>query len=82
MAMKAGDTFAHPRYIQGSPKAGTARPDICTVTRIARGTVYYKTETGMRMKTTLQALESLLEVGVLQRTTPPLTESRGGSPGQ
>jgi hypothetical protein len=48
--LKAGARFEHARYIQGSPKAGTARPDICTVTRVATGTVYYRTETGMKMK--------------------------------
>jgi hypothetical protein len=64
--MKVGDTFAHPRFIQGSPKAGTARPDVCTITRIARGTVYYRTETGLSMKTTVEALTSLLQAGVLK----------------
>lgn len=50
MTPKAGQRFEHAHYIQGSPKAGTARPDICTVTRVAAGTVYYRTETGMKMK--------------------------------
>lgn len=45
----AGRRFEHARYIQGSPKAGTARPDVCTVTRVTAGTVYYRTETGMKM---------------------------------
>jgi hypothetical protein len=48
--VKAGQRFEHARYIQGSPKAGTAHPDVCTVTRVAQGTVYYRTETGMKMK--------------------------------
>jgi len=49
--VRPGQRFEHARYIQGSPKAGTARPDICTVTRVTSDTVYYKTETGMKVKT-------------------------------
>jgi hypothetical protein len=52
---KAGRRFEHARYIQGSPKAGTARPDICTVTRVTAARVYYRTETGMRMFVTPDA---------------------------
>jgi hypothetical protein len=46
---RPGARFEHARYIIGSPKASTARPDVCTVTRVTAGTVYYKTETGMKM---------------------------------
>jgi hypothetical protein len=52
-APKPGARFEHARYIQGSPQAGTARPDVCTVTRVARGVVYYRTETGLLTKTPL-----------------------------
>jgi hypothetical protein len=69
MIFKPGVTFAHPRFIQGSPKAGTARPDICTITRIARGVLYYRTESGMAMKTTPEALEALIEAGIIKDTS-------------
>ena len=49
MIPKAGRRFEHSRYIVGSPKAGTARPDVCTVTRVTASTVYYRTENGMKM---------------------------------
>ena len=52
--VRRGLRFEHARYIQGSPKAGTARPDICTVTRVAAGTVYYRTETGNLMKAPME----------------------------
>jgi hypothetical protein len=45
--IKRGDRFAHKSMIVGSPKAGTARPDICMVTRVARGMFYYRNESGM-----------------------------------
>ena len=50
MIPKPGQRFEHSRYIIGSPKAGTARPDVCTVTRVTALTVYYRTEEGMKMK--------------------------------
>ena len=47
--LRRGAKFEHAHYIQGSPKAGTARPDICEVTVVTRDRVYYRTETGMKM---------------------------------
>lgn len=46
---RPGRRFEHARYIIGSPKAGTARPDICTVPRVTATVIYYRTETGMSM---------------------------------
>jgi hypothetical protein len=43
---KRGMTFPHARHIIGSPKAGTARPSICTVTRVTQTAVYYRSESG------------------------------------
>ena len=60
---KAGMTFNHARFIQGSPKAGTARPDVCTVTRVTKTTVYYRTETGMAMKTPREAFGASVKEG-------------------
>lgn len=41
MNPRPGDTFLHHRWITGSPKAGTAQPELCTVTRVTRTTVWY-----------------------------------------
>ena len=42
-----GVRFVHRSMIIGSPKAGTARPDVCTVTRVAGRKYYYRNESGM-----------------------------------
>lgn len=47
---KPGMRFEHAHFIQGSPKAGTARPDVCTVTRVTKHTVFYWSETGMKLR--------------------------------
>lgn len=55
--VKRGMRFEHARYIIGSPKAGTARPDVCEITKVSTSSdggaqsVYYCTETGMFMVT-------------------------------
>lgn len=41
-----GLRFAHSRRIEGSPKAGTARPAEYVVTRVAQGTAYYRPASG------------------------------------
>jgi len=60
MKIKRGMRFEHPSFIIGSPKDPKGvRPDICTVTRVAQGTVFYHTENDMKMRTTVEALENL-----------------------
>lgn len=39
----AGMRFESRRMIEGSPKAGTARPVVCTVTMVRAGIVWYRT---------------------------------------
>lgn len=49
--LKRGQRFEHARLIIGSPKAGTARPEVCTITRVVnnpRPRVWYQNESGMR----------------------------------
>ena len=48
---RRGDRFEHARLIVGSPKAGTARPAICTVTAVRGVSVYYRSESGMKWVT-------------------------------
>lgn len=50
MHIHLGARFEHSRLIIGSPRAGTARPDICTITRITKSTIYYRNESGMSLK--------------------------------
>lgn len=47
MPIRRGDQFEHARQITGSPKAGTARPDVCTVTRVTATAVYYRNSSRM-----------------------------------
>jgi hypothetical protein len=39
---RVGMTFAHARRITGSPKAGTAKPEVYRVSKVTRTSVYYK----------------------------------------
>lgn len=48
--MHLGQRFEHARLIVGSPKAGTARPDVCRITKLSSSTVYYRNESGMSLK--------------------------------
>lgn len=45
---KRGRRFEHARYFQGD--GAERRPDVCTVTTVRQGWVFYRTETGMGMK--------------------------------
>lgn len=45
-APAVGSTFEHARQIVGSPKAGTSRPMVCTVTKVTATRVYFRNETG------------------------------------
>lgn len=57
MKISRGDRFEHARMIVGSPNAGTARPDVCTVTRVIVGTIYYRNESGMLMSVATNKLQ-------------------------
>jgi hypothetical protein len=43
--VRPGMRFLHRRWLVGLPD-GTVRPTICTVTRLHRGIVYYRDESG------------------------------------
>lgn len=49
-ALKVGARFEHNRLIIGSPKAGTARPEVCTITRVTAHSVWYRNESGMLLR--------------------------------
>jgi hypothetical protein len=40
--MKCGDRFEHARQIDGSPKAGTARPVVMELTRVSDLSFWYR----------------------------------------
>jgi len=45
-----GTTFAHAHQITGSPKAGTAKPAVCRITKITKLMVYFRNESGYLSK--------------------------------
>jgi hypothetical protein len=55
-----GSTFEHARLITGSPKAGTARPDVCRVTKITKTTVYYRNESGVSLRSNRDAFSAVV----------------------
>lgn len=61
--LKRGQQFEHARFIVGSPKAGTARPDVCTITRVATKPtprVWYQNESGMKFHIDLHKLSAIV----------------------
>lgn len=48
--LRPGAKFEHAHYIQFDAEALAYRPDVCEVTRITRDQVYYRTETGMKVR--------------------------------
>lgn len=63
-AVTRGDRFEHARQIDGSPKAGTARPVVMVVTAVTRRAIYYRREdataTGAAWYSTPAAFESVV----------------------
>jgi hypothetical protein len=57
--MRKGQKFAHNNFIVGSPKAGNARADICTITKITQSIVYYRSESGMLISAQRSKFEEL-----------------------
>jgi hypothetical protein len=53
---RRGDKFEHARLIVRPPNAGP-RPDVCEVTSIRNGRVYYCTESGRLFSKPLAAFE-------------------------
>lgn len=54
MEIKRGTRFEHERFIVGSPKAGNMRPDVCTITRVAKANFWYRNESGMLYVRTIE----------------------------
>jgi hypothetical protein len=52
---KRGDRFVHARQITRDSSAKDPVYDICTVTRVAKGLVYYHNSTGFKLYSSLES---------------------------